>query len=92
MLVIENWRALRAFDWRGAPRMRMRQDKGHRAQVEQFIERVAKGGPPLISFDELCLVTAASIAAVRSSREGVMVRLETAPPANPIASATGADA
>jgi predicted dehydrogenase len=92
VLVIENWRALRAYDWRGAARMRMRQDKGHRAQVEQFIERVAKGGPPLIPFDELCLVTAASIAAVRSSREGVMVRLDTAPPASAVATGTGADA
>ena len=85
VLAIENWRALRAYDWRGAPRMRMRQDKGHRAQVAQFLERVAAGGPPLIPFDELCLVTAASFAAVRSAREGCMVRMDSTPAVDGVA-------
>lgn len=76
VLAIENWRALRAWEWNGAPRMRMRQDKGHRAQVAQFLERVASGGAPLIPFDELSLVAAASLAAVRSARERTVIRLE----------------
>jgi hypothetical protein len=78
VLTIENWRALRAYDWRGAPRMRMRQDKGHRAQVAQFLQRVSTGGPPLIPFDELCLGAAASFAAVRSAREGTVIALASA--------------
>ena len=79
VLTIENWRALRAYDWRGAPRMRMRQDKGHRAQIAQFLQRVSSGGLPLIPFDELCLGAAASFAAVRSAREGIVIKLETVP-------------
>jgi len=87
-LAIENWRALRAHDWRGAPRMRMRQDKGHRAQMVQFLARIGSGGPPLIPFAELQLVTAASFAALRSAREQVTVHLEpaadaAAPPLDP---------
>jgi hypothetical protein len=61
--------------------MRMRQDKGHRAQIAQFLDRISAGGPPLIPFDELCLGAAASFAAVRSARERTVVRLESAPTA-----------
>lgn len=68
-LVIENWRALRAYEWRGAPRMRRRQDKGHRAEVAAFLAQVAAGGAPLIPFAEVELATAASFAAVRSAKE-----------------------
>jgi len=91
VLAIENWRALRAFEWPGAPRMRMRQDKGHRAQIAQFIDRIAAGGPPLIPFDELYLGAAASIAAVRSARERTVVRLETMPAASAAASLASVD-
>jgi len=76
VLVIDNWRKLTAFEWPGAPRMSTRQDKGHRAEVELFLQRVASGGPQVIPFDELAQVTAASFAAVRSAREGVTIRLE----------------
>ncbi len=76
--VIDNWRRLVAYDWRGAPRMSMRQDKGHRAEVSLFLERVKQGGPPLIAFEELALVTRASFAAVRAAREGVVIRLDEA--------------
>ena len=79
VLAIDNWRVLRAYEWRAAPRMRMRQDKGHRAQIAQFLERITDGGPPLIPFDELCTATAASFAAVRSARERTVVRLEAEP-------------
>jgi len=80
-LAIENWRALGAVGWHGVARMRMRQDKGHRAEVAAFLERVATGGAPLIPFAELETVTLASFAAVRSAREGVTVAL--APAASP---------
>ena len=80
VLLIDNWRALRAYDWPGVPRMRMRQDKGHRAEVGAFLERVAAGGAALISFAELEIVTAASFAAVRSAAEGSAIALAPAHP------------
>ncbi len=89
VLAIENWRALRAYEWRGAARMRTRQDKGHRAQIARFLERVATGGTPLIPFDDLCAVTAASFAAVRCAREGIAVRMESTPPVDAAAAQDG---
>jgi predicted dehydrogenase len=78
-LTIDNWRRILAYSWPGARSMRMRQDKGHKAEVAAFLQRVGQGGPPLIPFHEADRVTLASFAAVRSAREGVPVRLESAP-------------
>lgn len=75
VLLIDNWRRLRTWGWRGAPGLRTRQDKGHRAEVAAFLERVRTGGPSLIPFDELACVTLASLAAVRAAREGATVQL-----------------
>jgi len=83
-LVIDNWRRLRAYGWPSVPAMRLRQDKGHRAEVAAFLDRLAKGGDPLIPFNQLDAVTCATFAAVRSAREGVTIRLA---PSTPEASA-----
>lgn len=45
-------------------------DRGHRAEFSAFIEACRKGGPWPISWEDLSGVTWASIAAVRSLREG----------------------
>jgi len=74
---IDNWRQLQAFNWPGVPKMRMRQDKGWKAEVAAFVDRVASGGEPLIPFEELELVTRCSFAAVRSAKEGITIRLDT---------------
>jgi predicted dehydrogenase len=47
-------------------RARLRQDKGHRAEWEAFVDAVRQGGPPPIAYDDLISTTRASIAAVRS--------------------------
>jgi predicted dehydrogenase len=47
------------------------QDKGHRAEVEAFARALAEGGEAPIPWEELRAVSAASILAVRSLREGV---------------------
>lgn len=75
VLVMDNWRRLRAWNWDGVPKMSGRQDKGHKAEVAQFVDRVASGGPPVIPFEELELVTRATFAAMQSAREGVTIRL-----------------
>lgn len=68
ILVIDNWRRLRAHDWKGAPRMWKSQDKGHNAEIAQLIARVRTGGAPLISFEELCEVTESSFEAAGQKR------------------------
>ena len=47
------------------------QDKGHKAEVAAFLEAVRVGGHGPISWTDLRAVSAASILAVRSLREGV---------------------
>ena len=69
---------LREYNWPGVSAMRMRQDKAHREGVRCFLDRITKGGPPLISFDELNLVTRATFAVVRSATEGTTLRLDDA--------------
>jgi predicted dehydrogenase/threonine dehydrogenase-like Zn-dependent dehydrogenase len=46
-----------------------RQDKGHAAEFAAFVDRVAKGGPPLIPLHELVYVTLATFAAVTAATE-----------------------
>lgn len=75
VLTIDNWRRLVAWDWKNAPSMRMTQDKGHKAEIAAFIDRVATGGGALIPFDEIERVTMATFAAMRSAKEGVTIAL-----------------
>jgi predicted dehydrogenase/threonine dehydrogenase-like Zn-dependent dehydrogenase len=70
VLRLENFRVTRGFGFKGFKRFRtMRQDKGHVAEIAQFIRRVEEGGEQLIPFSQLRNVTLASFAAVASARE-----------------------
>ena len=51
------------------------QDKGHRAEVQRFVETLIGGGPPPIPWSEIRAVSLASILAVRSLREGVPIEI-----------------
>lgn len=77
--VIDNFRSLQTYDWPQGAKLRTRLDKGHRSEVALFLERVQKGGPQLIPFDQLEMVTAASFAAVESARDGKRVEMRYAP-------------
>jgi len=72
---IDNWRRIVSYDWPGASAMKMRQNKGHHAEVAAFLERVRSGGAPAIPFHDLDMVTAASFGAVHAAQEGCIVRL-----------------
>lgn len=86
VVTVENWRRLRAHNWPGVPTMRMRQNKGHQEEIRMFLHHVARGGPPLIPFEELELVTRATFAVMRSMAEGKTMRLDTTPdsPRDPV--------
>jgi len=51
-------------------RSRLRQDKGHRAGWEAFLQAARMGGPPPIPYDHLIGVTRATFMALRSLRSG----------------------
>mgnify|MGYP000296170803 CR=1 FL=1 len=70
VLVLDNFQVLTGYGWKGFKRQRLwRQDKGHKAEVAAFIERVMDGGPPLIPWHELEEVTLATFAAVERALE-----------------------
>jgi predicted dehydrogenase/threonine dehydrogenase-like Zn-dependent dehydrogenase len=75
ILVIDNFRRMEAYDWPGAARMKMSQDKGHKNEIAGFLDRVAHGGEPLIPFEQLAQVTRVSFAAIRSAKEKIVVDL-----------------
>ncbi len=81
-ILIDNWRQLRAYGWPGVPKMRLRQDKGHTQEVKAFLDRVRDGGPALIPFEEIDVVTTASLAAVRSIQTRAPVELHGSPAAS----------
>ena len=70
-LILDNFRTLEGYGFRGFSKLKARQDKGHQAQFRELLARIRQGGPPLIPFEELVNVSAASFAALRSLREGV---------------------
>jgi predicted dehydrogenase len=74
VLELDNFRVLRGYGWKNFRKMRLfRQDKGHAAEIAQFIDRVAKGGAPLIDPTELWNVTAATLAAQQATMTPVAV-------------------
>ena len=75
VLVLDNWRKLVPYNWPVAKAMKIRQDKGHKAEVAAFLDRVRTGGAPLVPFGELDITTVATFAAVRSAKEGCIVRV-----------------
>ena len=69
-LVMDNWRTLTGFGFKGFSKVKKKQDKGHSEQFRLLIDRVKNGGEALIPFGEIVNTTRASFAAVESLREG----------------------
>jgi predicted dehydrogenase/threonine dehydrogenase-like Zn-dependent dehydrogenase len=77
VLQLDNFRKLSGYGWKGFRGMRLRrQDKGHNAEVAAFIERITKGGEPLIPFEQLSNVTAATFAVMDAARTGQQIEIE----------------
>ena len=61
ILALDNFRVLRGYGWPGFKTMRLlRQDKGHIAEVQKFIEAIREGKESPISVEELFEVTQVS--------------------------------
>ncbi len=74
-LILENWRKLKGYGFKGFSKMSSKMDKGHRKQFELLAEQINNGGPALIPFDEIVNITRASFAAIRSLKEGGWVEV-----------------
>ena len=74
-LVMDNFRTLKGFGYKGFSSLKTRLDKGHFKQFELLTRRIQTGGEPLIPFAETLHVTQASFAAIESLRTGEWVRV-----------------
>jgi predicted dehydrogenase len=63
VLQLDNFRRLRGYGWPGFRGLMLwRQDKGHRALVQAFLDAIRTGGAPPIPFPELVEVSRVAIA------------------------------
>jgi len=75
-LIIDNWRTLEGFGFKGFSKLKGKQDKGHVEQFKLLFERLKSGGEALISYAEIVNTTRASFAAIKSMKEGCWVEVK----------------
>ena len=75
-LVLDNWKELKGFGFKGFSGMKGRQDKGHRAQFALVNERIRNGGEALIPFDSIVNTTKASFACIESIKTVQWVKVD----------------
>lgn len=75
-IVMDNWKKLKFYGFKGAKNTSGRQDKGHFNQFSRLIEQQKKGGDPIIPFDSIVNTTRASFAAITSLKEGKWISLD----------------
>lgn len=74
-LIMDNWRTLTGFGFKGFTSQKTKQDKGHNEQFRLLIDRLHAGGETLIPFEEIVNTTRASFAAITSLKEGRWVEV-----------------
>ena len=74
-LVLDNFRTLTGYGFKGFSELTSAQDKGHKNQFQSLINAVQRGGAPIISLDEILNTTRATFAAVESLKNGCWVRI-----------------
>ncbi len=74
-LVLDNWRSLIGYGFKGFSKMKSKIDKGHAAQFSQLVAQIEKKGDALIPFDSLVNTTRASFAAIESLKSKAWISL-----------------
>ena len=75
-LVMDNWRKLRGYGFKGFSNLSSKQDKGHFNQFKALIDQQKNGGLPIISFDEIINTTKASLYAIESLKQGKWILIK----------------
>jgi predicted dehydrogenase/threonine dehydrogenase-like Zn-dependent dehydrogenase len=76
VLIMDNWRKLKGYGFKGFKSKSTPQDKGHANQFNLFVDRVQHGGDPIIPVEEIINTTRASFAAIESLRQGKWIEIE----------------
>ena len=74
-LILDNFRTLKGYGFKGFSKMKITQDKGHREQFRRLLESVQTGGEPLIPLSEIFNTTRATFAAIESLKRKEWVEL-----------------
>lgn len=75
-LILDNWRKLKGFGFRGFSSASSGQDKGHFNQFQTLLKTIESGGSPIIPIDEIINTTKASFAAIESLKSGAWVSVK----------------
>lgn len=75
-LILDNFRKLTGYGFKGFSSFRSSIDKGHKEQFARLIKQIKDGGEPLIPFDEIINTTKSSFAALQSLKEGNWITLD----------------
>lgn len=74
-LVLDNWRSLKGYGFKGFSKMKSKMDKGHHAQFSLLVDQINNQKEALIPFDSLINTTKASFAAIESLKSKSWVTL-----------------
>lgn len=74
-LIMDNWRKLQGFGFKGFSSQSSGQDKGHSNQFKLLVESVQNGGEAIIPINEIFNTTLASFAAIESMKVGSWVEV-----------------
>jgi hypothetical protein len=75
-LVLDNFRSLQGYGFKGFSSMKGSLDKGHKAQFGLLVERLRQGGAPLISLAEIFNTSQTALSALTSLQEGRWVTID----------------
>ena len=75
-LVMDNWRKLKGYGFKGFSSAKSAQDKGHFNQFQELVTQQKNGGEAIIPFDEIVNTTRASFAAIDSLKEGKWISVK----------------
>jgi predicted dehydrogenase len=74
-LILDNWKKLTAYGFKGFTTMKSRQDKGHNAQFALLNEWVQHGGVAIIPFESIVNTTRASFACIESMKKKIWIEI-----------------
>jgi predicted dehydrogenase len=75
-LVMDNWRTLKGYGFKGLSSLKSGQNKGHFNQFQELLFQQENGGESIIPFNEIVNTTRASFAAIESLKEGKWISIK----------------
>jgi predicted dehydrogenase/threonine dehydrogenase-like Zn-dependent dehydrogenase len=75
-LILDNWRKLTGYGFKGFSSVTSKLDKGHTAQFGSLLKSIKEGGSPIISMKEIINTTLSSFAAIESLKTKKWVEID----------------